>query len=614
MARPPFILLALLLAAVPAQAHPSSATDDSYEVVRIDGVTREQVARLTLDGFDVDGVWGDRARLYVRPRQLQELLDRGFDLTRLPRPGREPGARAGYHTFTQLTSALQAIAAAHPGICSLEDIGSSVHGRELWFMRISDNVGIEEDEPELKYISSMHGDEVVGMELCLELIDLLTSQYGIDPQVTDLVDETEIWIMPLMNPDGYMSESRYNAVGVDLNRDFPDRVTDPVNTVAGRTTETRRVMNWAFDHSSVLSANFHGGALVVNYPYDSDPDPWATYSATPEDPLMIELSLAYSALNPPMYSSWWFPQGITNGVAWYLIYGGMQDWNYVWMGCNEVTIELDDDKWPPYSKIAGLWDDNRDSMLAYMEWCHRGVRGLVTDGASGLPLEATVRVIGVDHDVFTDPDVGDYHRILLPGTYGLRFAADGYHDQTIHGVTVGSGDATRLDVALVSTSGAPGFGYCFGDPGSGTPCPCGNDNDGSVPGSGCDNGVFASGAQLTGSGVASVSADTLVLTTTHLEPTSWGLYFQGDDALSAGLPFGDGLRCVGGSIRRLQPRLSDAAGTSFTNLSISVKAGNVTAGSTKRYQCWYRTTTNPPCGLGVNDYNLSNGYEVVWLP
>ena len=104
--------------------------------------------------------------------------------------------------------------------------------------------------------------------------------------------------------------------------------------------------------------------------------------------------------------------------------------------------------------------------------------------------------------------------------------------------------------APVASSNAQGVGYCFGDPGSGTPCPCANDNDGSVRGSGCDNGVFASGAQLTGSGIASVNVDTLILSTTHLEPGNAGLYFQADNDLSPGNVWGDGLRCAGGNLKR----------------------------------------------------------------
>ena len=81
----------------------------------------------------------------------------------------------------------------------------------------------------------------------------------------------------------------------------------------------------------------------------------------------------------------------------------------------------------------------------------------------------------------------------------------------------------------------------------------------------------------------------------------------------AGNPFGDGLRCAGGGVIRLQVRFSDAAGNSHTTVSIASKGG-VSPGDVKRYQCWYRTTNNPPCGLGVNDFNSSNGLAVTWAP
>jgi carboxypeptidase D len=380
--------------------------------------------------------------------KIRMLREEGFNVSVIPTAlDLNPGLRAGYHTFFELTQELNNVTSAYPDLCQLHNIGNTHQGKALWFMKISDNVSVEEDEPEFKYISTMHGDEVVGMELCLELIHLLTDQYGIDPQITNLVNNVEIWIMPLMNPDGYTLGMRSNAQGTDLNRDFPDRVKDPNNTWVGRAKETEHVMKWGFTHSPVLSANFHGGALVVNYPFDSDPNPYANYSATPDDALIIEQSLTYSKLNFPMYNSSSFYQGITNGIAWYLIYGGMQDWNYVWMSCNDVTIELGS-KWPPYSQIPGYWNDNRASMLAYMEKCLEGVRGVVTNSVTGDPLNATVRAVGIDHDVFTDPDVGDYHRMLLPGTYTIRVSAEGFHQKDITGVVVGSGDATRLDVTL----------------------------------------------------------------------------------------------------------------------------------------------------------------------
>ena len=138
-----------------------------------------------------------------------------------------------YNDYNEMTLILQNIADVYPEITELISIGQSVQGRELWIMNISDNPGINEIEPEFKYVANMHGDEVVGRELCLNLIEWLCENYYIDPRATNLINNVDIFIMPSMNPDGFEMGSRYNANGFDLNRDFPDQFEDPSNTTNG---------------------------------------------------------------------------------------------------------------------------------------------------------------------------------------------------------------------------------------------------------------------------------------------------------------------------------------------------------------------------------------------
>jgi len=353
-----------------------------------------------------------------------------------------------YRTYTQIAQLLQDAQTAHPTLCQRVSIGTSVQGKPIWALNISGNIGVEEDEPEFKYISTMHGNEWVGNEMMLYLIDELLSEYGSDPQITNLVDEMDIWIVPVMNPDGFAIPQRGNINGVDLNRDFPDRISDPVNTTAGRAAETAAVMNWSFARSFTASANFHTGALVANYPYDNNNSGADVYTPCPDDDLFIWVCEQYSQHNSPMWNSPTFFHGITNGADWYTIDGGMQDWNYHWMGCNEITVELSNTFIPSAAQIPTYWSQNRNSLLAYMDTALIGVRGLVTDAATGEPLDATVTVVGRDHAVYTDPDVGDYHRMLLPGTYNLTFTAAGYGSKTINNVVVNNGPATRLDVTM----------------------------------------------------------------------------------------------------------------------------------------------------------------------
>jgi hypothetical protein len=336
----------------------------------------------------------------------------------------------------------------YPDRCKRYDVGLSTQDRHLWAIKISDNVNVDEDEPEHKYIATMHGDEIVGTTMCMYLIEDLMTLYGSDPQITNLVDEVEIWIMPLMNPDGYdrNPRTRYNAQGLDLNRNFPEGAYGEPNDPAGRPTEVQVVMNWVPQHSFTLSANFHGGAAVVNYPFDND-NLGSNFSPTPDEDMFVFISEAFSRYNTRLWNGAWY-HGITNGAEWYSIDGGMQDWNYRYMGCNEVTIELGNTKQPSAAEIRTYWGENRNAMLSYMETCLIGIRGVITDAQTGDPVAATIRVVGREHDIFSDPDVGDYHRMLLPGTYDLEFVAPGYDPLTVTGIVVQSGAATRVDVQL----------------------------------------------------------------------------------------------------------------------------------------------------------------------
>lgn len=433
-----------------------------YEThVPISGV--DEVQELIDGGFNVGHVDEDRAEVYVRAEGIERLAAEGFNpvvVAVQPNPPEFNKSRKGlgvYNNYASVTAFVEAYAADNPDIARLFTLGQSVQGRELWALLITDNPDIEEDEPEFKYVSTMHGDEPVGTELCLYLIDRLLTDYGTDGRITALVDQTAIWIVPLMNPDGLELGSRTNASGIDLNRSFPDRLEIMANVfdggpldAAGRPPETRAVMEWTVANSFVLSANLHTGARLVNYPYDDDGFPSGVDSPTPDDLLFEDISLRYATPNPMMGDSVLFPGGITNGAAWFVIMGGMQDWNYRYASCNEVTLELATPKRPPEESLPAFWDANEESMLAYMEAAHIGIRGLVTDDETGAPLFAKVGVAEIDHPVFTDPDVGDYHRMLLAGTYTLEVAAEGYVTRKFRDVTVVDGPATRVDVTLMS--------------------------------------------------------------------------------------------------------------------------------------------------------------------
>ena len=143
-----------------------------------------------------------------------------------------------------------------------------------------------------------------------------------------------------------------------------------------------------------------------------------------------------------------FTYGITNGAQWYALYGGMQDWNYLHSNCFELTLELGCRKFPYESDVKNFWNQNKRSLIAFMEEVHKGIKGFVYD-TNGKPVSnATIRVEGIAHDVHSVAD-GDYWRLLLPGTYRITAFKVGYgsHSQT---VTITDGLATELNFTLES--------------------------------------------------------------------------------------------------------------------------------------------------------------------
>ncbi|XP_032471038.1 carboxypeptidase D isoform X1 [Phocoena sinus] len=372
-----------------------------------------------------------------------------------------------HHHFPDMEIFLRRFANEYPNITRLYSLGKSVESRELYVMEISDNPGVHEPgEPEFKYIGNMHGNEVVGRELLLNLIEYLCKNFGTDPDVTDLVLNTRIHLMPSMNPDGYEKAQEGDSVSVvgrnnsnnfDLNRNFPDQfiqITDPTQP------ETIAVMSWMKAYPFVLSANLHGGSLVVNYPFDDDEQGLATYSKSPDDAVFQQIALSYSKENSQMfqgrpcknmYPNEYFPHGITNGASWYNVPGGMQDWNYLQTNCFEVTIELGCVKYPFEKDLPKFWEQNRRSLIQFLKQVHQGVKGFVLDATDGRGiLNATISVAEINHPV-TTYKTGDYWRLLVPGTYKITASARGYNPVTKN-VTVNSEGAVQVNFTLVRSS------------------------------------------------------------------------------------------------------------------------------------------------------------------
>ena len=209
---------------------------------------------------------------------------------------------------------------------------------------------------------------------------------------------------------------------------------------------------------------------------------------------------------------------------------------------------------------------------------------------------------------------------LVPSTFTIPFHFGEWNallgDQALVGYPIDSAIGGP-SVRIYDLRSLVGTRFCAGD-GTGTPCPCGNESDPAL-GNGCEN-KHGQGATLDGTGSASVAADDLSLSVTFTMSTQTFppkgeaiLLFAGDARINGGLglPLGDGLRCVGGNVRRLGVRF----GTPYRGIGIwgpglAAQLG-VGAGDTRYFHAWYRDPIGSPCG---SSFNTTNALELVFEP
>ena len=444
-------------------AEPIPADSPEY-YFRFKIADRAELAQLTRV-ISIDNVRDSIVTAYANHEEFSAYEELGYKYEILPHPGslykprmskslKEAQNWNSYPTYETYVTLMHQFAENYPQICRIERIGYSVQGRELLAVKISDNVTVNEAEPDLFYTSTMHGNETVGWILMLHLIDTFLTNYGNDERLTNLVDNAEIWINPLANPDGtfYLSNSsiygarRYNYNGVDLNRNFPDPAEGDHPDGKVWQPETIAMMEFAGKHHFVLSANFHTGAELVNYPWDT----WQRHH--PDDSWLLDISREYALTAQANSPSGYFTElgGYINGYQWYRICGGRMDWMTYFQGCRETTIELSGTFLPAENTLTDYWNYNKEALIGYLENVFSGINGIVTDR---LDRPLTARITLVEHDteidrsaIGNDPDTGDFYRLCAPGNYTVTVTAGNLSAKTFENVTVTADQITQLNV------------------------------------------------------------------------------------------------------------------------------------------------------------------------
>jgi carboxypeptidase D len=212
-----------------------------------------------------------------------------------------------YHSYEEVKAEFGRYTMEHPELAASHSIGESVDGRDLLVLRLT--AGADKPRqlrrPMFKWVANMHGDEAVGRQLVMFLAEFLIRNYGQDDRVTQLLNTTELWLMPSLNPDGFAAgaegrcefRGRENAHGQDLNRNFPDQFRDGTSQeelLRGREPETLAAMTWIVSNPFVLSGNLHGGSVVASYPFDDSRNHRNGFnSVAPDDEVFRHLAHLY---------------------------------------------------------------------------------------------------------------------------------------------------------------------------------------------------------------------------------------------------------------------------------------------------------------------------------
>lgn len=320
------------------------------------------------------------------------------------------GSMGGYYTFAEVVRQLDTMALLYPGLISVKDsIGASIEGRAIWAVRISDHPELNEDEPEVLYTGLHHAREPEGMMAVLYFMYYLLENYGVDEEVTHLVNEREMYFIPVVNPDGYVRNQTTNpggggmwrknrrlnaggSIGVDLNRNYgymwgydnngssPNPSSDTYRgTAAFSEPEIQVVRDFCLDHDFKLALNYHTYGNLLIYPWG-----YIASFQTPD-------SAVFDTYTTDMTEYNHYVHGTGDQTVGYVTNGDSDDWMYgeqiIKNKILSMTPEVGPSFWPPQDQIFPLAEENLHPNL-YLAWAAGPfirTEGMVFDAESYAP-------------------------------------------------------------------------------------------------------------------------------------------------------------------------------------------------------------------------------------
>lgn len=402
----------------------------------------------------------------------------------------------GYRTYQEALDELEQIAADYPEICQLIDIGDS-RGKEyfnegygnygsyqhdIWALKVSDNVSVNEDEPDVYYFGAHHAREPLSTEVVFYVLNHILDNYGTDPEITENVNQTEIWFIPIVNPDGhevvlnqintdwrknirdndgngsFTNGSWLHPDGVDPNRNYgwnwgtSGTSTDPGDlTYCGpepfSEPELRAVRDLMIEQNFVAGISYHTYSELVLWPYG-----YSSSASAPDIDALANLGTMMGNAIPGLYGGHYTPQ-----VAWelYPCSGVTDDYAYGQHGIFSYTVELGTEFIPPANDVYQITEDNLEAALILLNRINYStLTGHITNATTGNPVVAEIFIEEIDNNgAWREPytsneEFGTYYRMLLDGNYTLTITSFGYISQTFNNVVITDEEQTILDVQL----------------------------------------------------------------------------------------------------------------------------------------------------------------------
>lgn len=377
-----------------------------------------------------------------------------------------------YRDPAETRTLLEELADAYPDIMTIYTIGYSVQGREIYAVKISDNVHVDEDEPSVHFDSEHHAREVMTPEVLIDIAEQLVWNYSTSSEVQGWIDDYEIYLIPCVNPDSSVAvfatdwSIRKNANGVDLNRNYPTdwgnnagSSSDPSDTTyrgpyPASEPEVQTMMAQVLRTRPAAGITFHTYSNIVLYPYCSP-----GLSQTSQEGYIQQFaediagSMSKDIDGDPY---------IAAHTLWYDASGVTPDWHYCDVGTFCILVEVGNNFGGllAFHPDYGTWHDPqvegvRGGIAELLRYVGRGaICGHVTDFDTGEPLEADISIsafINLNSEIRrSEPEFGRYYWLWEDGDYGVTFTHEGYAPQT-HNITV-AGVPCVLDVQLVKNA------------------------------------------------------------------------------------------------------------------------------------------------------------------